>query len=71
MLTETIVSRLGNENKLASVIIESCSIRSNKTKEMSQLYPVFAKILRNEMQVLKLLIVIFFCFHVIVLVHIE
>ena len=51
MLTEAIVSGLGTENRLASVIIESCSIRFNKTKEMGQLYPLLTKILRNEMQV--------------------
>jgi hypothetical protein len=49
-LTENTIQYLGREDKLGSVIIESCDIRWNKTAELYAEKPFLKTILTNEMR---------------------
>ncbi len=49
-LAKDTIERLGNENRLGSVVVESCDIRWNKTAELYAEKPFLKKILNNEMR---------------------
>lgn len=49
-LAKETIERLGNENRLGSVVVESCDIRWNKTAELYAEKPFLKKILNNEMR---------------------
>lgn len=49
-LAKETIERLGNENRLGSVVVEACDIRWNKTAELYAEKPFLKKILNNEMR---------------------
>lgn len=49
-LAKTTIEDLGNENRLGSVIVESCDLRWNKTAELYEEKPFLKRLLTNEMR---------------------
>jgi hypothetical protein len=49
-LAKTTIEDLGTQNRLGSVIIESCDIRWNKTAELYEEKPFLKRLLTNEMR---------------------
>lgn len=49
-LAKTTIDKLGQENRLGSVLIESCDIRWEKTTEMYKQRPILKKFLNSEMR---------------------
>jgi hypothetical protein len=49
-LAKTTIEDLGNQNRLGSVIVESCDIRWNKTAELYEEKPFLKSLLTNEMR---------------------
>jgi hypothetical protein len=48
-LAKTTIESLANQQKLGSVIVESCDIRWNKTLDLYKEYPLLKGLLKNEM----------------------
>ena len=49
-LARTTIDKLGKENRLGSVLVESCDIRWDKTTELYKRRPILKKIMNSEMR---------------------